>query len=112
MSSYQQILEGLKKIGVEKLITRSHREAIQNSRKQNIVLIQEVNEVCDIYLTYKHQWGFEEVACWTAEELENEPKLVDIALTAIKKFCSYPEQELDKYLLSNDRLVPEFSPLD
>ena len=42
MSSYQQILEGLKKIGVEKLITRSHREAIQNSRKQNIVHKDEV----------------------------------------------------------------------
>ena len=112
MTKYQQILDGIKEMGFENLIVSSHEEAEQNDRKQNIVLIDEENGLCSIYLTYKHHGQFGEFVCWDSEEFEGEPDLVDIILNAVGEFYSYSEQELDEDLIPNERLIPGFSPLN
>lgn len=111
MTAYQEILKGIKEMGFEELIVRSHKEAATNSRKRNIVLIEEEKGLCDIYLTYKYQEQFGEFVCWVSEEFEAEPDLVNIILNAIHEFYSYSERELDEDLIPNERLIPGFSPL-
>lgn len=112
MTTYQQILNGINEMGFENLLVASHEEAERNSRKRNIVLMEEADGLCDIYLTYKYQGQFGEFVCWVSDEFETEPDLVDIILNAVHEFYSYSDQELDEDLIPNEKLVPGFSPLD
>lgn len=112
MTAYQQILNEIQEMGFSDLVVNSHKEAQNNSRKRNIVLIEEENGLCDIYLTYKYQGQFGEFVCWVADEFEAEPDLVNIILNTVEEFYSYTDEELDEDLIPNERLIPGFFPLD
>ena len=110
MTKYQQILNGINEMGFGSLIVNSHEEAEANNRKKNIVLIEEENGLCDIYLTYKYQGESGEFVCWVSDEFEGEPDLVHIILNAVHEFYSYTDEKLDQDLIPNERLVPGWNP--
>lgn len=108
MTVYQEILEGIEDMGFGELVVDSFEVAESNTRKRNIVLIEneEGNGLCDVYLTYKHNGVLGEFVCWVEDEFEAEPDLVDIILNAIHEFYSYTDEKLDNDLIPNERLVP------
>lgn len=101
MTIYQQVLNNIQVAGFGEFVVKSHEEAQQNNRKKNIVLTEEDNGYCDIYLTYKYQGTFDEFVCWVADEFEDEPDLVSIISNAVETIYSQSDEELDHLIETN-----------
>lgn len=107
MNNYQALLNQIQEAGFEEYVVSSYEEAQANTRKKNIVLVPEDNEQCDVYLTYKYQNQFGELACWVSDEFEEDEELVSIVAHAIQFLYSSSEDAIDQ-LIANHELPSAF----
>ena len=113
MTVYQQVLNGIQEMGYGEFIVDSDEAAKASGRKKNIVLVEEDEGLCSLYLTFDYHGSTGEFVSWNAMEFEDEPDLVSIMLNAVSALYHYPdevlERELDKERFPNTTLVPNFS---
>lgn len=96
------IIELLNEVGLKDLVTTSFKEAQDNNRRRNIVIIDDGSKYFDIYLTYKRN-GVElgEFICWVEDEfIEYEKEnsineLIHIAVNSAYDLYQRSDDELD-----------------
>lgn len=107
MNNYQALLNQIQEAGFGEYVVSSYEEAQANTRKKNIVLVQEEHGQCSVYLTYKYQNQFGELVCWVSDEFEEEEDLVSIVANAIQVLYSSSEDTIDQ-LIANHELPSAF----
>ena len=95
----------IKEIGLGDLICTSFEEAKNNSRKKNLVVIDDA----DVYLTYKYRGTFGEFLCWVEDEFKEDATVYDSVLEWIKDIYYRPPDEIDRCIAS-DELITGFKP--
>lgn len=86
----------IKEAGYGKYICHSFEEAEFNKRNKNIVILNDLRQHPDIYLTYKYNGQFGELVCWVEDEFKEDISVYDSALLWIKDLYSRTDKEIDK----------------
>ncbi|ADL36071.1 hypothetical protein bpr_II132 (plasmid) [Butyrivibrio proteoclasticus B316] len=104
-----RLMEMLKKEGFGGFVVDSFDEAKNNSRKKNIVLLDD-----GIYVTFKAKVGeknniFGELVCWVDDEFNEDESVYTSAVNAVIVLFTYSDEELDQHIADDD-LVENFTP--
>ena len=94
MKNIRMIIEN---IGLGKYICTSFEEAAKNSRRKNIVII----ENSDVYFTYIFNNMFGELCSWSSDEFEEDESLYDRIQDYAKNIYSRTVKEIDSLIINN-----------
>lgn len=98
----EKLLLMLKEEGFEGFIVNSFEEAKNNTRRKNIVLLED-----GIYITFKANFKnedniFGELVCWVKDEFDEDEKIYQIAINSIIDLFSYSDDELNNHIIEDD----------
>lgn len=103
----RSIIDMINNIDMERYICTSFEEAESNSRKKNIVVIDNM----DVYLTYKYDDVFGEFVCWVSDEFEEDESVYNAMILWVEDIYSRTESEIDNDIL-NDTFPLIFKPYE